>query len=222
MIHPPAGDPNDEAPTPLTPFQLEVSRAFFTLAESEGFSLAGGAALAARGMTARPTQDLDLFTAPGRGVVADALRALEGEAAARGWVTRRIREADTFARLVITSGTDAVLVDLAVDATPERPTSGSIAGPTLDPDDLAGRKVIALFDRAEARDFADVYTLVARYGTARLLELAATVDAGFDIGIFADMLESLSRFHDDEIPALAGDPTAIRAFFADWSAALRK
>lgn len=40
--------------------------------------------------------------------------------------------------------------------------------------------MIALFDRAEARDFADVHALAARYGTARLLELAAAVDRGFD------------------------------------------
>jgi hypothetical protein len=29
--------------------------------------------------------------------------------------------------------------------------------------------LVALFDRAEARDFADVYVLAARYGTGRLI-----------------------------------------------------
>ena len=33
--------------------------------------------------------------------------------------------------------------------------------------------MIALFDRAETRDFTDVHALAARYGTVRLLELAA-------------------------------------------------
>lgn len=86
--------------TPLTDFQIEVARLFFALDESAGFLLAGGAALAAQGMTTRPTQDLDLFTAPGRGMVAYALPALEAAAADHGWVTRRVREAETFARLV--------------------------------------------------------------------------------------------------------------------------
>jgi hypothetical protein len=172
-------------------------------------------------MTARPTHDLDLFTALGRGVVADALAGLELVAAGRGWQVRRIRTAVTFARLVVTGPAESVLVDLAMDATPERPPTMSVAGPTLDPDDLAGRKVIALFDRAEARDFADVYALATRYGTDRLLEPAAAVDAGFDLDVFADMLDSLARFADDEIPAPGGDVTAVRTFAAGWASSLR-
>lgn len=211
------------SPSPLTVFQVEVARAFFDLPQSAGFLLAGGAALAAQGLTSRPTQDLDLFTAPGRGVVLDALTALESAATARGWSVRRVKVAETFARVVVSAdaGDASVLVDLAVDATPERPPTMSLAGPTLDPDELAGRKVVALFDRAEARDFADVHALAARYGTEGLLELAAVVDAGFDVAIFADMLDSLARFTDDEIPAADGDAPAVRRFAADWAARLR-
>lgn len=203
----------------LTPFQIQVARCFFGLPEATGFLLAGGAALAAQGLTARPTQDLDLFTAPGRGLVPEALAALEAAAAGRGWVTRQVRVSGTFARLVVSSADDSVLVDLAVDATPERPPSTSVAGPTLDPDDLAGRKVVALFDRAEARDFADVHALAGRYGTDRLLALAAAFDAGFDVAVFTDMLDSLSRFTDEEIPA--SDPAAVRDFASRWAQELR-
>ena len=65
-----AGDRDRSEPAgPLTAFQVEVARAFFALPSAEGFLLAGGAALAAHGLTARPTQDLDLFTSPGRGDV---------------------------------------------------------------------------------------------------------------------------------------------------------
>jgi hypothetical protein len=120
-----------------------------------------------------------------------------------------------------TVGAGGVLVDLALDATPERPGTMSSAGPTLDPVDLAGRKVIALFDRAEARDFADIYVLAARYGHERLLELASTVDAGFDRAIFADMLDSLARFDDDEIPVPHAEVQALRAFFTQRSRHLR-
>ena len=47
----------------LTDFQLEVTRLFFGLPASKGFLLAGGAALLAQHLTARPTEDLDFFTA---------------------------------------------------------------------------------------------------------------------------------------------------------------
>jgi hypothetical protein len=36
------------------------------------------------------------------------------------------------------------------------------AGPTLAPEELAGHKLLALFDRAAARDFADIYADSAR------------------------------------------------------------
>jgi predicted nucleotidyltransferase component of viral defense system len=209
---------------PLTAFQVRVARAFFAQPDAAGFLLAGGAALAAHGLTERPTQDLDLFTAPGIGEVHDALSALESAAETQGWTVRRVRVAETFVRVLVAAAAEAtaesVLVDLAVDARPERAPSMSIAGPTLDPEDLAGRKVVALFDRAEARDFADVQALADRYGTDRLLELAAAVDAGFDVAVFADMLDSLARFSDAEIPA--EDPSALRVFASQWADTLRR
>jgi len=50
----------------LTDFQTEVTRLFFSLPASNGFLLAGGGALLATGLTARPTQDLDFFGTPHR------------------------------------------------------------------------------------------------------------------------------------------------------------
>ena len=54
------GEPPTPDTAPLTPFQLEVSSAFFDLPESRGFLLAGGAALVAQHLIHRPTRDLDL------------------------------------------------------------------------------------------------------------------------------------------------------------------
>ena len=210
------------SPTALTEFQIEVARAFFTLKAAEGFLLAGGAALAAHRLTMRPTRDLDLFTAPGRGGVPAAREAFENAASALEWTVQVVRSGETFARLIVQGPHETVVVDLAVDATPERPATVTLAGPSLDPEELAGRKVVALFDRAEARDFADVYVLAARYGTGRLLQLAATVDRGFDIAVFATMLAFLDRFSDDEIPAPAADIRPLRTFFADWSRRLHE
>jgi hypothetical protein len=98
----------------------------------------------------------------------------------RGWDLDVVRESETFPRAVVRRGADAVLVDLAIDATPQRPPTATLVGPTLDPDELTARKVVVLLDRAEARDFAEVYPLAERYGTRRLRELAPAIDAGFD------------------------------------------
>jgi hypothetical protein len=56
----------DEQGSVLTAFQIEVAQLFFSLPASESFLLAGGGALLAQGLTARPTQDLDFFTPAGR------------------------------------------------------------------------------------------------------------------------------------------------------------
>lgn len=51
------------AEQPLTELQRTVLEVFFALPESDGFVLAGGAALVATGLTDRPTNDIDLFGA---------------------------------------------------------------------------------------------------------------------------------------------------------------
>ena len=59
-------------------------------------------------------------------------------------------------------GPEDLIVDLALEAPPSMPATVSILGPTFAPDELAGRKLLALFDRAAARDFADVFQLSER------------------------------------------------------------
>jgi len=75
-----------------------------------------------------------------------------------GWSVERVQDSETFCRLLV-RGSEDLLVDLALDSAPGRAASASIAGPTFAPAELAGRTVIALFDRAAARDFVDVYAL---------------------------------------------------------------
>jgi len=205
----------------LTAFQTQVARLFFALPESEGFLMAGGAALLAQHLTARPTEDLDFFTAPQRGHVPAARDALEAAARERGWSTERIHDGDTFCRLIIRGDDGPVLVDLAVNAPPDLPASVTAAGPTLAPEELAGHKLLALFDRAAARDFADVYMLARRFGKDVLLARAAQIDAGFDARVLAGMIATLDRFRDTEIPVPDGLSAAeLRAFYAAWRSEL--
>jgi predicted nucleotidyltransferase component of viral defense system len=205
----------------LAAFQMDVARLFFALPASKGFLLAGGAALLAQHLTARPTEDLDFFTAPERGNVAAARDALEAAARQRGWVTERIHDSAAFCRMVIRSDDAGVLVDLAVNAPPDLPASATPAGPTLAPEELAGHKLLALFDRAAARDFADIYVLARRFGKDVLLTRATQIDAGFETTVLAGMIATLDRFTDSEIPVPDGSSAAeLRAFYATWRSEL--
>jgi predicted nucleotidyltransferase component of viral defense system len=207
--------------TNLKAFQLEIARLFFTLPASRGFLLAGGAALLAQRLTARPTEDLDFFTDAEHGHVQAARDALEAAAQDRGLRTERIHDSETFCRLVIRSDTEEVLADLAVDAPPDLPPSATAAGPTLAAEELAGHKLLALFDRAAARDFVDVYLLAQRFGKDLLLDRAAQIDAGFDSKVLADMFGTLDRFVDDEIPLPdRSSVSELRSFYTAWRAEL--
>lgn len=112
-------------PTALTALQIEVAQAFFALDAARGFLLAGGAALAAQGMIVRPTLDLDMFTSPGRGVVADAGAALEEAAVDHGWTVRRVRDGAEFMRLVVTGPAEVVVVDPTPRRSDHRPRASS-------------------------------------------------------------------------------------------------
>lgn len=190
---------------------------FFGLPESEGFLLAGGAALVAQRLTNRPTRDLDLFSAPGTALVTAARDAIEVAATRRGWKVERVSDAETFCRLQITGLGEIQTVDLAIDVAPTQATILTGLGPSFAPEELAGRKTLALFDRAEARDFTDVHRLAQLFGRETLLARAAEVDNGFDPYVLASMMRTLDRFTDDEIPVDGIDVSALRNYFRDWA-----
>jgi hypothetical protein len=203
-----------------TDFQVAVARTFFELKASQGYVVAGGAGLLASELINRPTEDLDLFaSAPADSVTASRnsfIKALDR----RGWDHSLLVDSPTFCRMVVRDGRDEVLVDLALDSPPATTPTMTVLGPTLAPLELAGRKLLALFGRAEARDFADVYVLVERFGQNALLEQAETLDAGFDRSVLGQMMRTLDRFDDDEIPLPRGRTGAARQFFAEWAAEL--
>ncbi|HEX6358489.1 nucleotidyl transferase AbiEii/AbiGii toxin family protein [Actinophytocola sp.] len=204
---------------PLTDFQLTVARLFFSLPASDGFVLAGGAALIAQHLTSRPTQDLDFFTdrQPDVVVARDELIAAANE---RGWAVKTLRDSETFCRLQVT-GPEDLLVDIALDAQPDQPPTMSLAGPTYAPRELAARKVVALFDRYAARDFVDVFALTRTYSKAGLLEWASDLNPGFHQPYFIQALDALPRYTDADLSLGDVDISALRAFFSEWADELR-
>jgi hypothetical protein len=205
----------------LTDFQISVAQFSFSLPAAQGFLLAGGAALVAQHLTTRPTQDLDFFTWVGANNVPAARDALEIAAHEQGWSIERVRDESTFCRLII-HGADNLLVDLALDSPPQQPATASLIGPTFAPREPGGRKVVALFDRAEARDFADVLELSGHFAKDDLLQQAAQIDPGFDQRVFAHMLRSLTRFADQDLPTPEKRIPALRDFFATWAKELEE
>lgn len=204
----------------LTELQRLVLELFFALPESHGFVLADGAALVASGLTERPTQDVDLFGSDLATGIASAADALEAACADRGWTTERIRDTATFRRLVVRSPDDELLVDLAIDSPPLGAPTITAVGPTYPPEELASRKLLALFDRAEARDFVDLHTLSERFDLDDLLDLAGELDEGFTPALLAEMLASHARFADDDLADLGGDPPQLRAWADEWRSRL--
>jgi predicted nucleotidyltransferase component of viral defense system len=200
----------------LSDFQIQVARMFFSLPESDGFLLAGGSALLASGLTSRPTQDLDFFGEKDRVNVRDVCEQFLKETEKRAWKCDVLQSGDLFVRLYV-KGQDEVLVDIAIDAAAQFPPVISILGPTFSHEELAGRKLLALFDRAEARDFSDVYVLAEHFGKELLLLRASAIEISFDRLVLAEMMRSIRRFSDSEIPIDEALVQSVRLFFEEWA-----
>lgn len=204
--------------SPITEFQAEVAQVFFSLPEAESFLLAGGLALAAHGLSGRPTEDFDAFTSRASDVTT-ACEAFTEAASTRGWRIYVIQASGTFVRLEVV-GEDSLLVDIALDSAPGLPPVMSILGPTFAPEELAGRKLLALFDRAMPRDFVDVYVLAQRWEPRRLIELAKATDAGFELTMLLAAMRQLDGFPDVDLPIAESELEELRTFFRAWIAEL--
>jgi hypothetical protein len=167
----------------LSSLQQQVARIVASLPEADGFALAGGAALVLHQLVDRQTRDLDFFGATADDV--DRLlpaveRALSG-ASLEALVERR---SHGFARLTISSGDETTELDLGSDAR-IRPTEKGVLGPVLSIEEFGADKLLALFGRAQARDFIDVAALAAHFGFDRLCALASEKDPGFSLAASA-------------------------------------
>ena len=208
-------------PRLLTPLQIEATQLFFSLPQSAGFAVAGGAALIVRGLIDRQTRDVDLFLLDeAASTITAAAASFETAIGERGWSHQRVIDQNDFIRLLITGSGESLIVDLGRDSPADEPVNATDLGPTLSSRDLAARKTLALFGRAEARDFTDVYDLARRFGRDQLLDWAADDDPGFDNQVFADMLASIDRLSDDDLPMQAQHVPELRAYFRDWAAEL--
>jgi hypothetical protein len=182
----------------LSPLQDQVAEIIGRLEEAEDFALAGGAALIVLGLIDRQTRDLDFFGPSGTAV--DRLVPVAEQALREaGLDVQRVVSGIGFARLVVEGGGDQTEVDLASDARlfPAEHRSHFLL---LSSEELAVDKVLAVFGRAEARDFVDLMAIERRFGLDRLFELAAEKDRGFLPRVFAEMTNRFARLRREEFP----------------------
>lgn len=200
----------------LTEFQRTVTRAFFSLDAARDFVLTGGAALLAHDLITRGTGDLDLFSTTAQ-QIDDAVAAFVAEAERNDWPVIIVRQSATFARIEVGEPAgDHLVIDLGVDSAPVLDTAVTDVGPTYQPQELAARKLLALFGRAEVRDVCDMYQLSSLFDLDELCELAGRIDSGFSRLRLIGPLRSIDRFADSDFPDIGVAPAAVRAFADDW------
>lgn len=200
----------------LTPLQERLAGIVRELPEAGGFALAGAGGLVVRGLIERPTLDLDYFTVPGEEDAVRALRdALERALDHAGLHHSRRRDVATFVRVEVSDGDDRCEIDLAIDYR-ALPTEPSRYGPTLAVRELAANKVLALFDRAEARDFLDLVELTHHFELKSLMDLAAEKDAGFDTARFLESLASFHRFTPADLGIDEAEYERLSVTVAKW------
>jgi hypothetical protein len=174
--------------------QRHVLRVAAAVLPAFGFELAGGTALAAAYLGHRRSEDLDLFT--GEREIGPALEAFRDALRREGLAVNAEPHhvGRTFARLLV--GRRPVKVELGCDSPFHiRPSSRTLEGmPVRSLEDLAADKVLALFGRAEARDFVDVYWLLrTHFDWSELLSLAQRKDPGFREEWFVRALRQVDR-----------------------------
>jgi hypothetical protein len=217
MVHSPSSATGYSAGV-LTEYQLEVAGVVSNVTGSKGFALAGGAALIIQGVVDRPTGDLDFFARESNAVnrvcpdVESALRST-------GMTVTRLVDAAGFIRLHVSRDNESCEVDLGHDTRLDPEVQTSI-GPAVSIEELAADKTLALFGRAEARDFVDVFALAKLLGEDRLCELAAHKDRGFTQRHFAEALGAFSRLDREEFDVDVGTFFAIRQWSNEWRSRL--
>ena len=201
--------------------QLDAARLLFDLPEARGFALAGGSALLALGTIDRPTRDIDAFVSAKAeippGDVGPLVAALRDRLLDDGWAVTVDRELVTFARLIVTRGADAVEIDLAVDSPPLFPLDVVEGLPVLSGPDLAARKILAILDRAEGRDFTDLRALAHQHSQAECIRWAQELDAGVRVTDIASAFTKLTRLRDADLPCPPQAVPPLRRWFERWS-----
>ncbi len=202
-------------PSLLTPLQNAFLRAFFAQPFASGFFLSGGTALSEYYLHHRYSDDLDLYTLSEESfqVAATALPSLA--ASLGGTLGEQVSTPMYRQAFVQVVGQPELRIDIIRDVGPqfgEHQLAGDIVIDSLL--NITVNKVTALFGRAAAKDFVDLYFLLKHSMVLEeLVRLAKQKDPGFSEFYFAGMLREIQRVH--TLPRMVRPVTIeeLRGFF---------
>ena len=148
----------------LNPFQKKILKAFTEIEESRAFYLTGGTALSVFYLGHRLSEDFDLFTAD-EPLIAIVARKFKSKLETLGIGVREIRSFASFWEVIASEGSESFKIQLAYDSpfALEQPIEREDLR-IQSFEDIAAGKLLALFGRAEERDFIDVYFIVKNGG----------------------------------------------------------
>ena len=158
----------------LTPLQERIAVLVAASFEGSDFALAGGAALISQGLVDRKTGDLDFFGSSEQ-VLAERLPAIISALEQDGMTVEVRRSTAQFVRIVIRGMDSETEVDFGLDGRLFPIEQGPLS-PVLASRELAVDKVLAVFGRAEARDFVDLFALEQFFKLEDLFALAKEKD----------------------------------------------
>lgn len=204
-----------------------MTRLLLRVVYDAGFALAGSGAIREHGVSARPTEDVDLFTTN-----VDAQRfdqAIDQAVATlheHGYRVLEHRRAEQYVRLNVTAPDGHQLeVDFGIDWRAHEPVRLDV-GPVLALPDAVANKVGALYGRAEVRDYLDVDAIrqSGHYTDEQLLDLATEHDPGFERPMFASLLARVRDLTEGEVIEYGVNPdqlAQVKQRLGDWSTQLR-
>ncbi|MGW7523387.1 nucleotidyl transferase AbiEii/AbiGii toxin family protein [Streptomyces sp. NPDC054783] len=186
-----------------------------------GLVLAGGYALQAHGLVARPHANLDFATESSEGM--DRIAAAVGAALeARGRQVRAGAVSALTAQLTVTDPPTGEPCALALHKEALwQPPDLTAYGPALSLEDAVGTKIRALYDRGAAVDLIDARAAANRFSLRDLEELGRRhAHDPFDLPTLQSRLTGTDFYSDVDFLRYglqAAEVTALRAWAQQWS-----
>jgi predicted nucleotidyltransferase component of viral defense system len=169
----------------LTPLQEQIAQIIGGVLEGSDFALAGGAAIISQGLVDRRTRDLDFFGSSSP-VLTERLQLIIDSLVREGFQVEIDQQNERFVRLDVRGLGEETEVDFGIDFRLFPPHQGAHSL-VLSSRELAVDKVLAVFGRAESRDFVDLAALTRLFDIEELFAEAVRKDQGFNLAVFAEM-----------------------------------
>lgn len=211
--------------TILTPLQQTFLKAFFKSYLGEKFFLTGGTALAEFHLQHRISEDLDLFTID-QNLDFDFVNAEINKLAQQLSLTIEHQIASTsFNQYIFRHKEETLKVDIVKDVPIQFGNPKKVQGVIIDSlENIAVGKLLAMFGRAQPKDFIDLYFLFAEHHVSfwKTFKLAKKKDLGLSEFYLAHMLLQIQKLEKFPQTLKSFDKDQFHKFFINLSNKLFK